>query len=207
MGDAQTIISPYCDHQRRTCIQVDRDDKRVKFISLDVSLGLEVQSLSVEAFDRIYRKMDGYPAAKACQLYLNYSQNIGATKEALSYLGNIINITAQEFTTASTKKTAAANLAEKKTAAKPEKPAKAEKPAKLAKPKTTTVKSPVKKGGDKKLSASQMFQDLIMKGELTDDKIFEEVKEKFGLDDKKRGYVKWYRNHLAKQGANPPDAK
>ena len=29
----------------------------------------------------------------------------------------------------------------------------------------------------------------------------------FGLDEKKRGYVKWYRNHLKKQGQNPPEAK
>jgi len=52
-----------------------------------------------------------------------------------------------------------------------------------------------------------MFQDLIMAGKLTDDQIFEKVQAEFGLDEKKRGYVKWYRNHLKKQGANPPEAK
>lgn len=56
-------------------------------------------------------------------------------------------------------------------------------------------------------SAAQMFQDLIMAGNLTDDKIFEKVKAKFGLDDKKRSYVAWYRNKLAKDGKKPPAAK
>ena len=57
------------------------------------------------------------------------------------------------------------------------------------------------------MSAAQMFQDLIMAGKLTDDQIFEKVQAEFGLDEKKRGYVKWYRNHLKKQGQNPPEAK
>jgi len=83
------------------------------------------------------------------------------------------------------------------------KTAKVEKPtAKAAKPAAKPVKA-----GEKKPSAAQMFQDLIMAGKLTDDQIFEKVQAEFGLDEKKRGYVKWYRNHLKKQGANPPEAK
>ena len=87
--------------------------------------------------------------------------------------------------------------------AAPVKTAKVEKPtAKAAKPAAKPVKA-----GEKKPSAAQMFQDLIMAGKLTDDQIFEKVQAEFGLDEKKRGYVKWYRNHLKKQGANPPEAK
>jgi predicted DsbA family dithiol-disulfide isomerase len=56
-------------------------------------------------------------------------------------------------------------------------------------------------------SAAQMFKDLIMEGKLTDDKIFEKVAAQFGLDEKKRGYVKWYRNDLRKKGMNPPEPK
>jgi len=52
-----------------------------------------------------------------------------------------------------------------------------------------------------------MFKELIMAGRFTDDVIFKKVQEKFGLDDKKRTYVAWYRNYLTKQGENPPAAK
>jgi len=72
--------------------------------------------------------------------------------------------------------------------------------------KTKPAEKPAKTG-EKKMSAAQMFQDLIMAGKLTDDQIFEKVQAEFGLDEKKRGYVKWYRNHLKKQGQNPPEAK
>ena len=56
-------------------------------------------------------------------------------------------------------------------------------------------------------SAATMFKSLIMEGKLTDDQIFANVADKFGLDEKKRTYVAWYRNYLTKQGENPPAAK
>jgi hypothetical protein len=158
--------------------------------------------------------MEGYPVEKACQLFVNYSQTLGATKEAMDYLGQIINVSKQELEMATTKKQTAA---EKPAAAKAVKPV-----AKTAAAKPTEVKAgrraidPVVKAkpaekpakpGEKKMSAAQMFQDLIMAGKLTDDQIFEKVQAEFGLDEKKRGYVKWYRNHLKKQGQNPPEAK
>ena len=52
-----------------------------------------------------------------------------------------------------------------------------------------------------------MFKELIISGELTDDKIFEQVKAQFGLDDSKRSYVAWYRNNLRKKGVKVPDGK
>lgn len=72
-------------------------------------------------------------------------------------------------------------------------PGKAVKPAKAA---------AVHVDGDHK-SASSMFKDLIMnavKLKLTDGAIFAQVQDKFGLDDNKRSYVKWYRKNLAKKG-------
>ena len=218
MAKKNQIIVPCHDVARRTCLQVERLDGHVKFIPLDVSTGLEVQKTSVASFDQRFTPMEGYPAEKACQLYLSYSQNIGATKEALDYLGQVVNISEQEYKMATTKRAAtAATKTEKAVTAKANSKAKpAEKKVTAAKPATKTTpakaaaKTPVKtpvKTGEKKVSAAQMFQDLIMGGKLTDDKIFEKVQEKFGLDEKKRGYVKWYRNHLKKQGANPPEAK
>jgi hypothetical protein len=64
-----------------------------------------------------------------------------------------------------------------------------------------------KVSGEKRETAAAMFCDLIMAGSLSDDKIFAKVKEKFGLDDKKRSYVAWYRNKLKKDGQKPPEAR
>jgi sugar-specific transcriptional regulator TrmB len=201
-----SAIMPCHDHQRRTCIQVERSAGLVKYIPLDVSLGLEVHSTSTDSFDQRFTPMEGYPVEKACQLFANYSQTLGATKEAMEYLGQVINVSKQELEMATTKKQATAEKPAAKPAAKkaaPVKTATAEKPAaKAAKPAAKPAKA-----GEKKPSAAQMFQDLIMAGKLTDDQIFEKVQAEFGLDEKKRGYVKWYRNHLKKQGANPPEAK
>lgn len=199
-------IVPCYDRQRRTCIQVERSAGLVKFIPLDVSLGLEVHSTSTDSFDQRFTPMEGYPVDKACQLFVNYSQTLGATKEAMEYLGQVINISKQELEMATTKKQTTVEKSATKTATKkaaPVKTVKTEKPAaKPAKP----VAKPAK-AGEKKMSAAQMFQDLIMAGKLTDDQIFEKVQAEFGLDEKKRGYVKWYRNHLKKSGSNPPEAK
>jgi len=209
-----SAIMPCHDHNRRTCIQVDRSAGLVKFIPLDIILGLEVHSTSADSFDQRFTPMEGYPVEKACQLFVNYSQTLGATKEAMDYLGQVINVSKQELEMATTKKQ---TVAEKPAAAKAVKPV-----AKKAAAKPTEVKAgrraidPVvkakpaekpAKSGEKKMSAAQMFQDLIMAGKLTDDQIFEKVQAEFGLDEKKRGYVKWYRNHLKKQGQNPPEAK
>lgn len=206
-------IMPCHDHNRRTCIQVERSAGLVKFIPLDIILGLEVHSTSADSFDQRFTPMEGYPVEKACQLFVNYSQTLGATKEAMEYLGQVINVSKQELEMATAKKQTAA---EKPAAAKAAKPATKKPTPKTAEVKAgrravdPVVKKPVSKPakpGEKKPSAAQMFQDLIMAGKLTDDQIFEKVQAEFGLDEKKRGYVKWYRNHLKKQGQNPPEAK
>jgi len=191
------------DRQRRTCIQVHRDEDVVKYIPLDIVTGLEVHTTSVDSFDQRFTPMGGYPIEKACKLYLGYSQDIGASKAALDYLGQIINVSKQESDMATKKKVA---VAEKPVPAK-KVAAKAAKPAAKAAPAKKVVAKPAAKTGEKKPSAAQMFQDLIMAGKLTDDQIFEAVQAEFGLDEKKRGYVKWYRNHLTKLGMKPPAAK
>ena len=186
-------------------MQVERSGGQAKFIPLDVSEGLEVVTTSAESFDQRFAPMEGYPVEKACQLYLGYSQTIGATKEALGYLGQVINVSKQEFDMATTKKSAAAAATKPATTKAPAKAAAKSTKTSPAKTKTS-AKAPAAKG-ERRESAAQMFQDLIMAGKLTDDQIFAKVQEKFGLDEKKRGYVKWYRNHLRKQGMNPPEAK
>lgn len=200
----QPTITACHDRERRTCIQVDRTPTLVKFIPLDVVLGLEVHTTSADSFDQRFTPMEGYPAAKACQLFLSYSQNIGATKEALGYLGQVINISDQEAEMATRKKQ---ETTDKVVAAKPAAKKVSTKPAAIKKVAAKAPAKPAAKSGEKKTSAAQMFQDLIMAGKLTDEQIFAKVQAEFGLDDSKRGYVKWYRNNLKKKGSNPPDAK
>lgn len=91
-----------------------------------------------------------------------------------------------------TKKTTRKAPAKKSTAKKP-----AAKSTKKPAAKKSTKKSPAKA---KKPSASQMFQQLIMEQKLTDDEIFAAVQKQFGLDDKKRNYVGWYRAYLKREG-------
>lgn len=73
---------------------------------------------------------------------------------------------------------------------------KAEKPAKAP-------KRPKPNGKTQK----DRFIELIMAGELTEAEIFKTVQAEYGLDDGKKGYVKWYWKHLTKEGRNPPPLK
>ena len=70
--------------------------------------------------------------------------------------------------------------------------------------KPSEAKPDTKPAGDKPESAGAMFKRLIMEGKLTDDAIFTQVQAAHNLDDKKRSYVAWYRNDLAKNGKSPP---
>jgi hypothetical protein len=90
----------------------------------------------------------------------------------------------------------------------PVKPA-TQKPSTAAKPAAVVQKPAAAKPAAaadkaKKPSAGARFCELIMANKLTDDEIFAKVKAEFGLDDKKRSYVGWYRNDLKKKGQNPP---
>lgn len=196
--DLSRTIGVYADHQRRTCIVVNRDTSLVDYIQLDTTAGLVVQQASITEFDAQYKLLVNYPMARACQLYAGYAKSIGASPEALAQLGKHTPITPEEITMATKRQ------ASKSSAPTGAKPTTTTKPAgarpKGVKPKGTT--KPAKPAGAKvrKPSAAQLFQELIVAGKLTDDQIFAEVKKRFGLDDKKRGYVAWYRNHLKKTG-------
>lgn len=196
------------DYQRRTCLRLSSDDAdAVQFIPLDVETGLEVRKLSAADFDRRFKPIHDYPIAKACKLYLSFAQRAGASDEALRHLGLVIPIHQKEITmatTAKTRKTTAATTEAKAPKAKTRKTTTAKTKAVKAKAvKTKAVKTKAKA----KITAAARFQALIMEGKLTADQIFAEVQTEFGLDDKKRGYVRWYWNHLNKQGMKPPALK
>ena len=198
------------DFNRRTCIQTSRDTEQVTFIPLRVDEGLELATMGIKEFDSRYTPIANYPAVRAVLLYKEYATTVGATPEALDILGQVVSITTTEYKMATAKKAAI-------TKAKPT--AKAEE---VKKPKAVAVKKapaapkvPARCHSDgenetateKRATPSQLFQELILEGKLTDAEIFAKVRAKFGLDEKKKGYVAWYRNYLVKQGKNPPAAK
>ena len=200
---AVSSVGVYRDHQARTCLLVE-DGDQVKFIPLDISDDFHVHETTKASFDQRYKLMPDYPMDKAAQLYLNYCLAVGATDEVIDQLSQFISITDEDRKMATSKRTAA-----------PAKKEPVEKPARKRRAKkteTTPVEKPARKRRAKSTSteyasAAQMFQGLIMDGKLTDDEIFSQVQEAFGLDDKKRSYVTWYRNNLTKKGMNPPAAK
>ena len=190
-------------HNRNTAILVERNGDTVKFIPLVGEAGFNVEELPVTQFSQLYDVFADYPAARAAQLYAGYAQSLGASKAAMDYLGRITKLSPKEIEMATTKKSAS------KTAEKPVK-AKAAPKVKDAPKAKVAPKVKVKPAGEPKApreSAAQLFRDLIMEGKFTDDKIFEKVQAKFGLEDKSRTHVAWYRNNLARKGMNPPAPK
>lgn len=172
-------IMVMCDHQGRTCIQVKRDISTVTFMMFDPQ-GIYFSYMPVQKFDERFKLIE-YPVVKAMEHYRSYAVEYGATQDVLSAIARVVTITEEQHTMATKKQ--------------------------QGKITTDSNGKPKKPKGERKESASAMFKELIMKGGMTDDQIFSKVKEKFGLDDKKRGYVAWYRNHLKKEGKNPPEPK
>ena len=85
------------DHQGRTCIQVHADNSSVRFIPLDINEGFQVHETTVVSFKQRYKPMPEYPIERGCQLYLNYSLAVGASAEALDYLGQMITINKKDI--------------------------------------------------------------------------------------------------------------
>lgn len=197
-----------CDFNRRTCIEIERKDGKTYYIPL-ASTGLDLESLDEKDFDGIYKLVDDYPAEKAAKLYAEYAQHLGASKEAMQQLAKLVPILDKEIQMATAKKATNAAVKAAKTPVPAKKAPAAKKTAAKSAPsaKTPAVKTPKVAAGDKKPSAASRFQELIMEGKLSDSAIFAKVQAEFGLDDKKITYVKWYRNHLEKQGKKPPAAK
>lgn len=108
-----------------------------------------------------------------------------------------------------TKKTAPRKTAAKKAPAK--KPAAKKTPAKTKASGKTKLNgfdtNKLTKADGSWRSASSMFQGLLIEGKKSDDDIFAEVQAEFDLDDSKRSYVNWNRNHLRKLGVELGDPK
>lgn len=196
------------DHQRRTCILLERDADRAKYVALDVENGLDLAIAEPKHFDERFKPLVDYPVEKAAALYVEYARGLGATEQVMRLLGKLTPVTNEDI-----------EMATKKKAARAASPVKTAKKTAAKKATTTAAKAAKKATGEKKEraprgpTAASKFQELILQSkdgktaDLTDDQIFTKVQKEFGLDDSKRSYVKWYRNYLTKQGKNPPAPK
>lgn len=75
----------------------------------------------------------------------------------------------------------------------------------MATGRTTKVDAPAtQKNSDgvkvRKQTAAQMFRELILSNSYDDETIFKMVQKEYGLDDKKRSYVAYYRRELQQKG-------
>lgn len=211
----------HADRNRRTCIEFSRDAEQVRYVALDAENGLDLGLAPPKEFDERFKPLTDYPVDRAARLYVDYARGLGATERVMKMLGKLTPVNHEDIEMATKKKTARAaapvkaakktakKTAEKAAPAKPEKKATkaGAKPEKAAKvPKSTEPKQ-------RKETAAAMFQELLMekgaggKCAHTDEQIFAKVQKKFGLSDDKKSYVKWYRNHLTKQGKTVPAAK
>jgi len=206
---ADVTVRFYFDVEQRTCLLVKQDADTTSFIPMTTEDGLAIVTTSTEQFKSRFKLVPNHDLTRGAKIYLRFATEVGATREVMAFLAKFTPTTQQEIYMATNRKT---QNDETKASKKPVPKVKAEKPAKVVVAQTKTAATPAKAktekpSGEKKLTASKMFQDLIMEGKFSDDKIFEKVQAKFGLDDNKRSYVKWYRNDLKKKGMNPPEGK
>lgn len=179
----ESVMAPYYDHNKHTCILVSRSETKVKFIPLDVSDGLKIHQMKISEFNGRFKPIVNYPAERAIEHFKRIAIYAGATPEAQESLGvTIITQQLQETEMPTTKKS-----------------------VESVSPSKSKTKGPLKIA--RAMTAAQRFKELIMEGKLSDDKIFAKVQKEFDLDDSKKSYVKWYRNDLKKRGENPPEAK
>ena len=175
----------------RTALELSRSKGIVTYIP-HAPEGLELVQKDIAEFDKVYKPMVDYPTGRAAKLYIGFSQDLGATKEAMGALSTLVSVTAEEMQMAQKKK-------------KQDGPATAE-VTKESKPKEPKAAKP-KTGGPKKVSAASMYRELLPLGKFTDDEIFAKVQKETGCEDKCRVHVSWYRGKLRKDGMKIPDAK
>ena len=187
-------------HGGRTAIVIKRDALTTEYLNLNPE-GLRVESSDSARFDSRH-KPETYDVVRAAKKYLDFATRHGATGAALEALVRVITPRMtredEEHVMAARKKQAEKNEKIQKSVDR--------------KPK---VKAEAGANGEKKsrapraprASAASLFRELIMRGTLSDDQIFERVQEKFGLEEKSRKHVAWYRNKLKNSGMNPPPKK
>ena len=185
-------LGVFVNKQYKTCIGLERRNGYVHVLILDMARGLITTTIAELHFDVEWRLADKSSVIRAAKIYAEYMRYLGASDEALTVLKQFTPLTPQEVLMAKTKASERANPVV---------------PASSAKGKALAKAAEKKQTGVKKETSKAMFIQLIMEGKLTDNQIFAKVKEKFGLPEKSRTHVSWYRSQLRADGKNPPPAK
>lgn len=199
------------DNGGRTAIALRQTKDEVAYIPMSDE-GVFMMHASPSNFRKRYplsqrdpkspRSLQASNAERAARCYVTHATYSGADESALRELESLVPITKQEK-----EKIAMASSNKKKgptTGGDKDKEPKARKPAAAADGKKTTPAAPK----EKRVTSASTFRELIMKGGLTDDQIFAEVRKRHpDVTPDKRKYVAWYRNHLKKEGENPPAPK
>jgi hypothetical protein len=197
----QPVTFPYVaiDQNGRTCLALSKERHGIRCVPMDAG-GLQLTvwpsesrtklvdgvEVTVRAgFDAVYKPLPNYELAKGAAIYLQVAKQSGAQGRVVDELAKLIPISDEDRELIQSKNKVV-NIQPK-----------------AAAPAATKEKKPMEKKEPRE-SAAAMFKELIMAGNLSDDKIFERVQDKFNLDPKKRSYVAWYRNDLSKKGMNPP---
>jgi len=182
-GVLKSHAEMYIDTNRKTCMKLRESTNRVAFMILDMQRGLILEAMNPVSFHNMYKRLEQSNIDHSAKVYAECSRYVGSTERVLGILGRLTPMTQQEI-----------DMATKRTTER----------AAVKAGATGTDAAPKKK---REITAAGRFQELIMKGTLTDDQIFAAVKKEFGLNDSKRYYVGWYRNYCKRQGKNPPPAK
>lgn len=185
-----------------SCIVIEHTKKTIIFVTLyDMQeIGsprcLRLLEATPEEFNQWYKRAD-YPAERLAEIYLQFGITLGATPKALSALGRFIHIFDYEFDQAVRVYSDAQPIPEEKVISSKNKLRNGPVVSGLSGIKAARA---TRKPEHKKETAAQLFRELLLDGELTDDEIFKRVQKKFGLDGKKRSYVTTYRRQLVKKG-------
>lgn len=111
-------LLPYKDHNNHTCLELERTDKLVRFVPLDVTQPLHIQILKPAAFDHEYRPMRDYDREKAIGHFRRIGEQYGAVKELQKALGIVRKLPEAELPSV-TKMVAAIKKPEPKVARAP----------------------------------------------------------------------------------------
>jgi hypothetical protein len=181
----------YADCLQHVCLELSRTERQVEFTTFTPSEGLFTQRLRAEEFDKRYQVIEQYSVAKGVAKFVAFAKSYGATAEVLDVLGPIVSLTSGERDAALAQvrvgkvqmsEEVKTKLREKAAKAKAEKGPKAPRE-----------------------SAAQMYRDLIMAGNFSDEVIFKKVNAKFNKGHETD--IAFYRSKLKKAGLNPPERK
>lgn len=182
-------LGVFMNRDYKTCIGIDHINGSTRALQLSVAKGLAIITTPRHVFEQEWKPAIKSPVLRAARVYAEYSRYLGASDEALTILQQYTPLTPKEVLSL-----------QKKAEERQSTPPPITKGA-------THVKVEKKKLGVKKETSKALFIQLIMEGKLNDNQIFAKVKEKFGLSEKSRTHVSWYRSQLRKDGKNPPAAK